>query len=72
MKGERTGRPGRATAFWRYLVIPVLATLGVIGFGTAPAIHGQANAAEEPPNVVVIETDDQTVESMRVMANATR
>ena len=70
MKGERTGRPGRATAFWKQLVvIPVLATLGVIGFGTAPAIHGQANAAEEPPNVVVIETDDQTVESMRVMAN---
>jgi arylsulfatase A-like enzyme len=48
-------------------VISVLATLGVIGATTPPAIQGQADAAETQPNIVVIETDDQTVESMRVM-----
>src|SRR5687768_11150273 len=67
MKGGTDAR--RATASWRYLVIPVLVALGVIGSETRPAIHGQADAAETQPNIVVIETDDQTVESMRVMRN---
>ena len=50
-------------------MIPVLVALGMIGSETRPAIHGQADAAETRPNLVVIETDDQTVESMRVMGN---
>ncbi len=38
--------------------------------GTDPATVGEAVAAPPPrPNVLVIETDDQTVESMRVMDN---
>jgi N-acetylglucosamine-6-sulfatase len=62
------------TAFRRRLLIPVLATLGVTGtlalaFGTDPATVGQAAAAQGRPNVLVIESDDQTVESMRVMDN---
>jgi len=48
--------------------------LGVTGtlalaFGTDPATVGQAAAPQERPNVLVIESDDQTLESMRVMDN---
>ncbi len=62
------------TAFRRRVLIPVLATLGVTGtlslaFGTDPATVGHAAAPQGRPNVVVIESDDQTVESMRVMGN---
>ncbi len=53
----------------------VLATMGVAGAvgvagsgGTPPASLGQA-APQGRPNVVVIETDDQTLGSMRVMDN---
>ena len=57
------------------LSIPALAALVVIvgltlgGAGTHPPALGQAKAAEGRPNVLVIETDDQTLESMRVMQN---
>ncbi|OLE36349.1 MAG: hypothetical protein AUG48_07605 [Actinobacteria bacterium 13_1_20CM_3_68_9] len=34
-----------------------------------PATHGQAAVAQGGPNVIVIESDDQTTESMRVMKN---
>ena len=40
-----------------------------MGSGTPPATLSQAAAAQARPNIVVIETDDQTVESMRVMDN---
>jgi N-acetylglucosamine-6-sulfatase len=60
------------TAFRRRLLIPVLATFGATGaLALASETHlaplGQAAAAQGRPNVVVIESDDQTVESMRVM-----
>ena len=58
----------------RRLLIAVFATLAatgalaVAGSGGPVAGHGQAAAAAQSrPNVVVIESDDQTVESMRVM-----
>src|SRR6476620_4390321 len=64
----------RMTAFRRRVLILVLATWGVTGtlalaFGTDPATVGQAAAPQERPNVLVIESDDQTLESMRVMDN---
>ena len=60
------------TAFRGRPLIPVLATFGLTGAlalasGTHLAPLGQAAAAQGRPNVVVIESDDQTVESMRVM-----
>ena len=56
------------------LLTAILATLAITGSlvvagstSRAPTL-GQATAAGRP-NVVVIETDDQTVESMKVMQN---
>ena len=43
--------------------------LAVAGSGTPPVTLDPAVAAQARPNIVVIETDDQTVESMRVMGN---
>ncbi|MEK6273176.1 MAG: sulfatase [Actinomycetota bacterium] len=43
--------------------------LAVVGSGAPPASIGEAVAAQARPNIVVIETDDQTLESMRVMDN---
>jgi N-acetylglucosamine-6-sulfatase len=48
--------------------------LGVTGAlavasGTHPASHGQAAVVQGRPNVLVVETDDQTLESIRVMGN---
>jgi N-acetylglucosamine-6-sulfatase len=75
---SRTRSGGRSSwltaSQWRVLV-PVLATLSVTGAlavagaGTPPPTVDRAFAADEPPNVLVIETDDQTLESMRVMDN---
>jgi N-acetylglucosamine-6-sulfatase len=47
----------------------VTGALAVAGSGTPPATLDQAAAAQARPNIVVIETDDQTLESMRVMDN---
>jgi N-acetylglucosamine-6-sulfatase len=47
----------------------VAGALAVAGSGAPPATLYQAAAAQSPPNVLVIETDDQTLESMRVMDN---
>jgi N-acetylglucosamine-6-sulfatase len=42
---------------------------GLAAAGSFVALEGQAARAKPRPNVVVIETDDQTVEEMRVMRN---
>jgi N-acetylglucosamine-6-sulfatase len=55
------------------LAIPVIASLAVLsalavaGAATPPPAVEEARAAPVTPNVVVITTDDQTLESMRVM-----
>ena len=74
--GRETRRtPGRVTTFQGRLLIPVLATLGVTGglsiagSGTPRATVARAAAVQGRPNVVVIESDDQTLNSMRVMRN---
>ena len=67
--------PKGVTPFRRRLLIPAILTLGVIGVlsvpgsGTPAASPGRAAAIQATPNVVVIETDDQTAASMRVMHN---
>jgi N-acetylglucosamine-6-sulfatase len=59
----------------RAALTAVLTTLGltgalaVAGTGISPTTLGQAAAAADTPNVLVIESDDQTLESMRVMNN---
>jgi N-acetylglucosamine-6-sulfatase len=70
------GGPRRRNASLRRLtLIALVTTLGVVGAlsvagsGRPAASAGQAAAIPATPNVVVIETDDQTVESMRVMHN---
>ncbi len=70
------GGPRRRNASLRRLaLIALVTTLGVVGAlsvagsGRPAASPGQAAAIPATPNVVVIETDDQTVESMRVMHN---
>jgi N-acetylglucosamine-6-sulfatase len=62
--------------FPRGAPIPVFITIGVIGalalvVGPRPDTLGKASTAQARPNVLVIESDDQTVESMRVMSNVT-
>jgi len=47
----------------------VIGAPAVAGSGKPPATLGQAAAAQARPNIVVIETDDQTLASMRVMDN---
>ena len=75
MRGHRSRRSRRIPPFWRRLLIAAIVTLGVTGSLTVagsethPTPLGQAVAAQARPNVLVIETDDQTVESMRVMDN---
>ncbi len=65
----------RIGASRRRLLVPLLAILGLIGvleaagFGPQRASPGQAAAVQGRPNVVVIETDDQALKSMRVMDN---
>jgi N-acetylglucosamine-6-sulfatase len=73
---RRQGRriPRGIAAFRKRLLLPVFAALGVTGAlaiasGTHPATLGEAAASQARPNIVVIETDDQTLASMRVMEN---
>ena len=50
--------------------LAVIGVLAVAGAGRRrPGLVEEARARPRTPNVVVIETDDQTVESMRVMGN---
>ena len=67
--------PRLAIAFPRRLLVPLLTALAVTGAlaiadsEKPPASIGEAAAAKARPNIVVIETDDQALESMRVMDN---
>jgi N-acetylglucosamine-6-sulfatase len=67
--------PARVKPFpWRLLLptfttVAVIAVLAAVGSGTPPSAVDQALAAHAKPNILVIETDDQTVEEMRVMEN---
>jgi arylsulfatase A-like enzyme len=59
------------TRGWLLLAVPVAIGLAVLATGPSakgPAAAGRA-AAQARPNVLVIESDDQDVESMRVMKN---
>jgi arylsulfatase A-like enzyme len=65
---------GRIAAARGRLLLIVVATLGAagaltVGLSAHPASVGEAATAPDAPNVLVIETDDQTLESMRVMQN---
>src|SRR5215218_4549203 len=50
----------------------VLTALAVLAAGTRTAPQAAQAAAQKRPNVVVIETDDQTDDSLRFMANVNR
>src|SRR5687768_7662124 len=69
------GHTGGMARLRRRLALPVLATLGVAGAlgattsGTPPASIGQAAAAQSRPTIVIIESNDQSAQSMRVMDN---
>jgi len=75
MPRQGTRAPRRLDTSQRRLFTPVFTALAVAGVmavagsGTPPASIGEAAAAQARPNIVVIETDDQTLESMRVMDN---
>src|SRR4051794_1283635 len=74
-RGSRGARMRQNPPLWRpALMAVVIATgavgaLAVVGSETPAASPGQATAAATTPNVLVIESDDQTVESMRIMSN---
>jgi N-acetylglucosamine-6-sulfatase len=50
---------------WRRVALVLLGAVAVAASGPLPAALGQ----QAQPNVIVIESDDQTAESMRVMTN---
>jgi N-acetylglucosamine-6-sulfatase len=69
----KTGRTPTLATSRRRLFIAVFLTLGttsalvVAGAGSRGASADRAAAVQTRPNVVVVESDDQTVESMRIM-----
>jgi arylsulfatase A-like enzyme len=56
----------------RAVLVGLLAAAVVVPAATAVVSPGGAASAQAPPNVLVIMTDDQTVESVRVMTNVKR
>ena len=75
MREDRTRRPGgvnsRGSALLALAVAGAIAigALVAAGSGASPASPDRAVAAPSSPNVLVIESDDQTVESMKAMQN---
>ena len=75
MREDRTRWPGgvnsRGTALLALAVAGAIAigALVAAGSGVSPASPDRAVAAPSSPNVLVIESDDQTVESMKAMQN---
>jgi N-acetylglucosamine-6-sulfatase len=75
MSGTGTRTPRSVASLRRRLLIPIIATLGAIGAlavagsATPGAPVDRAAAAKAPPNVLVIETDDQTERSLQMMPN---
>jgi N-acetylglucosamine-6-sulfatase len=75
MRRQKRRKPRRITWLRRLVLLPVLTAvavtgaLAVAGSRTSPTTLGRAATAQARPNIVVIETDDQTLESMRVMDN---
>jgi arylsulfatase A-like enzyme len=76
MPGQGGRIPTIVTSRRRHLLTAVLATLGVTTALVATGAEAPSPSADQalaapsrPPNVLVIESDDQTVESMRVMDN---
>jgi arylsulfatase A-like enzyme len=71
---------GRWRSARRYAALPAVAAgvllvtgaLAVVDWGAPPAPLDRATAAQSRPNVLVIESDDQALESMRVMKNVHR
>ena len=68
------GGCSRAASVRRRLLVLGVAACGTVaalavGSRTSPLPVGEAATAPDPPNVLVIETDDQTLESMKVMHN---
>ncbi len=59
-------RIGRTSSYRVLAPLGAIAAL-VIAFGIHPATLGRETVARSRPNVIVIESDDQTLESMRVM-----
>ncbi len=71
---RRSRIPQRYVALLATAIGVMLVTGGfaVIDWGAVPAPLERAVAAQRKPNVLVIESDDQTAESMRVMNNVNR
>ena len=75
MREDRTRRPGGVNSRGRVLLaLAVGAAIAVgalvaVGSGASPASPDRAVAAPSSPNVLVVESDDQTVESMKAMQN---
>ena len=73
MREDRTRRPGGVNSRGRVLLAlavgAAIAAGALVAVGSGPASPDRAVAAPSSPNVLVIETDDQTVESMKVMQN---
>ncbi len=59
---------GRMPIRWAFVVLPVAVVVAIGAYEKDRTTAGRAAAASRP-NVLVIESDDQTVESMRVMRN---
>jgi N-acetylglucosamine-6-sulfatase len=69
-EGSRKPRRARERVLVSALtMLGITAALVAAGAATPPPTVPQALAAPRSPNVLVIETDDQTLESMRVMKN---
>src|SRR6476659_4514700 len=65
--GRKAGLGGRLLL--SFVVASTVGAAAALASPGAPAVLERAAATSDRPNVVVIETDDQTLESMKVMQN---